>query len=144
VPQSIYKRAENDFFEILPNADSGNYPKVTPYENNFRGNVYVIADASNASATFQFLYYAQENKLAKIVGQASGGNKQGINGGNYFFLYLPNSKVEIDVPVYFQAPLVQQKDESVMPDIYVNREAADIGLGIDAEILKIKNLIGKN
>jgi len=88
--------------------------------------------------------HAQENKLAKIVGQASGGNKQGINGGNYFFLYLPNSKVVIDVPVYFQAPLVQQKDESVMLDIYVNREAADIGLGIDAEILKIKNLIGKN
>jgi hypothetical protein len=61
------------------------------------------------------LHYAQQNNLAKIVGQPSGGNKQGINGGNYFFLNLPNSKVEIDIPVYFQAPLAPQKDEGVIP-----------------------------
>jgi hypothetical protein len=33
--------------------------------------------------------------------QACGGNKQGINSGNYFFLRLPNSNVEIDIPVFY-------------------------------------------
>lgn len=144
VPKEIYKQAENDFYELLPNANTDNFQKVTPYENNFRGDAYVIADGSNASATFQFLNYVKENKLAKIVGQASGGNKQGINGGNYVFLYLPNSKVEVDVPVYFQAPLTPQKDESIMPDIPVKRQPEDIGSNLDRELITIKNLIGKN
>ena len=144
VPKEIYKPANDNFYEILPNANTDNYPKVTPYENNFRGQVYIISDASNASATFQFLNYVRENKLAKIIGQASGGNKQGINGGSYFFLYLPNSKVEVDVPVYFQASLSPQKDESVTPDFPVKRERQDVGNNLDRELLTIKNLIKEN
>lgn len=142
--KNLYRKAENDFYEILPNENVTTYPPVAPDENNFQGKTYIISDASNASATFQFLNYAKENRLAVIIGQVTGGKRQGINGGNYFFLRLPNSKVEIDVPVYFQAPLIAQKDESVAPDVFVNRKAADIGLGIDAEVEKIKKLIGKN
>lgn len=144
VPKDIYKTAENNFYELLPNADTDSYPKVTPYKNNFRGQTYIISDASNASATFQFLNYVKENKLAKIVGQASGGNRQGINGGNYVFLYLPNSKVEIDIPVYFQAPFSPQKDESITPDVIVKRQPPDVGSNLDRELLTIKNLVGKN
>ena len=143
VPKAIYKPFDNNFYDILPNENTDNYPKVTPYKNNFRGQAYIISDASNASATFQFLSYAQENKLAKIVGQATGGNKQGINGGSYFFLYLPNSKVETDIPVYFQAPLTAQKDEGVAPDIAVKREPSDVGKNLDRELLTIKNLTAR-
>lgn len=143
VPKEIYKPFDKNFYEILPNENTDNYPKVTPYENNFRGRAYIISDASNASATFQFLGYAQQNKLAEIVGQATGGNKQGINGGSYFFLYLPNSKIETDIPVYFQAPLSTQKDESIIPDIPVKREPRDVGANIDREVLTIKNIISK-
>lgn len=141
VPAGIYRKAENDFYEILPNENTTDYAKVTPYENNFKGVVFIIADASNASASFQFLNYAQENDLAAIVGQTTGGNKQGINGGNYFFLYLPNSKIEIDVPVYFSAPLTAQKDESVIPDVPVKRQPEDTGNNFDREFWTIKKLI---
>lgn len=143
-PKETYKSFDNVFYEVAPNANTDNYPKVVPYENNFRGQAFIIADASNASATFQFLDYVKENKLAKIAGQASGGNRQGINGGNYFFLYLPNSKIETDIPVYFQAPLKRQKDESIIPDIYIKPIAADIGNGIDTEFEYLKQIIGKN
>lgn len=135
VPKETYRQAENNYFEILPNENTSNFPRVTPYENNFRGGqTYIIADASNASATFQFLNYARENKLAKIAGQTSGGNRQGINGGNYFFLYLPNSKVEIDIPVYFLAPLAPQPDSGVVPDYRIESNARDIGTGVDTEL----------
>lgn len=136
-----YKKAESNYFEILPNEKLENFPNVTPYENNFRGKAFIISDGSNASATFQFLNYVQQNNLATIVGQTTGGNKQGINGGNYFFLSLPNSKVEIDIPVYFQAPLKPQKDLSIIPDIIVKKQAADIGNNLDREIETIKKLI---
>ncbi len=144
VPESIYKKSENGFFEILPNENTTNYPPISPDANNFRGRAFIISDASNASATFQFLNYVRENNLATIVGQETGGNRQGINGGNYLFLTLPNSKIETDIPVYFIAPLQANKDESVIPDVLVKRQPQDIGDNYDRELAIIKKLIAKN
>ncbi len=140
VPAQMFRKFDANYFEIIGREI---YPAIEPYENNFRGRAFIISDASNASATFQFLDYVKTNKLARIVGQTTGGNKQGINGGNYFFLYLPNSRVEIDIPVYFQSPLTLNKDESVIPDILVKRQAEDIGNKFDREISVIKDLIKK-
>lgn len=141
LPSTSYKKFDEQYFEVI---GKENYPQIMPYENNFQGKTFIISDSSNASATFQFLNYAQENKLAKIVGQATGGNKQGINGGNYFFLNLPNSRIEIDIPVYFASPLQPQKDESVIPDISVKRQPDDFGNNFDRELFVIKEIIKKN
>ncbi len=140
VPVQMFRKFDDKYVEIIGREE---YPAVEPFANNFRGKAFIIADSSNASATFQFLDYAQKNKLAKIIGQVSGGNKQGINGGNYFFLYLPNSRVEIDIPVYFQSPLKTQKDESAVPDILVKKQPDDIGNNFDREVDLVKKLIGK-
>lgn len=141
VPANMFRKFDDKYFEIIGRE---NYPQITPFENNFQGKTFIISDSSNASASFQFLDYVKTNNLAKIVGQTTGGNKQGINGGNYFFLSLPNSKVEIDIPVYFQSPLKSQKDESVIPDISVKRQADDIGNKFDRELFVIKEIIKKN
>lgn len=138
IPAGNYRKFDEQYFEIIGRE---NYPAIEPYANNFQGDAFIISDSSNASATFQFLDYIKTNKLAKIVGQTTGGNKQGINGGNYFFLKLPNSKVEIDIPVYFQAPLRKQKDESLVPDIIVKKDVSDIGSNFDREIETAKKLI---
>ena len=39
-----------------------------------------------------------------MVGQVTGGNLRGINGGAFFFLNLPNSRLEIDLPLIGQFP----------------------------------------
>jgi hypothetical protein len=134
VPENSYKKAGNDFYEILPSENTTSYPPVTPADNNFRGQAFVISDASNASATFQFMNYVRENRLATIVGQETGGNRQGINGGNYLFLTLPNSKIETDIPVNFFAPLKPAADESVIPDYRIKPNARDIAAGVDTEL----------
>lgn len=134
VPENSYKIAGIDFYEILPSENMTSYPAVTPAENNFSGKTFIISDASNASATFQFLNYVRENRLATIVGQETGGNRQGINGGNYLFLTLPHSKIETDIPVYFFAPLQVAKDESVIPNYRIKPNARDIAAGIDTEL----------
>ena len=140
VPAANYRKYNAQFFEITGRE---NYPIVEPDANYFKGKTFIIADSSNASATFQFLEFAQRNKLAKIVGQVSGGNKQGINGGNYYFLRLPNSSVEIDIPVYFQSPLRPNKDESIIPDVSIKRQVEDIGSNYDRELSAVKKLIGQ-
>ncbi|MBK7394396.1 MAG: hypothetical protein IPI64_14055 [Chloracidobacterium sp.] len=141
VPASLFRKFDDNYFQILGRED---YPAVVPYENRFTGRAFIIADSSNASATFQFLDYVQQNRLATIFGQATGGNKQGINGGNYLFLSLPNSKIEIDVPLYFQAPMNQAKDESIIPDIAIKRSWDDIGNKFDREMSVIKALIQRD
>lgn len=144
LPPNLYKKAENGFFEILPNENATTYPTVAPDKNNFQGKAYIISDASNASATFQFLNFVKENDLAEIVGQETGGNRQGINGGNYFFLRLPNSKIEIDIPVYYFAPLGARKDESVVPHVRVERQPEDVGNNFDREMFIVRRMIKKN
>lgn len=138
VPASAYRKLDAQYFEIIARES---YPAVEPHANRFAGRAFIIAESSNASATFQFLDYVQQFKLAKIVGQPTGGNRQGINGGNYFFLSLPNSKIEIDIPVYFQAPLSPQPDRGVVPDVVVKRQPGDVGKGIDRELNEIRRMI---
>ena len=139
LPSSAYRKFDGQYFEITGRES---YPAVEPYESRFTGRTFIIADSSNASATFQFLDYVQQFKLATIVGQPTGGNRQGINGGNYFFLSLPNSKVEIDIPVYFQAPLLSQPDRGVVPEFVVKREPRDVGNVFDREMDTIRKMIG--
>ena len=136
-----YKPAKNGYFEILPNPELESFPAVVPFENSFHGNTFIIADSSNASATFQFLEFAKDHKLGTIVGQETGGNRQGINGGNYYFLKLPNSRVEIDLPVYFQAPRKPMKDAGIVPDKIISTSTVDIAAGIDTEINYIFTLL---
>ncbi|MBK8809985.1 MAG: PDZ domain-containing protein [Acidobacteria bacterium] len=141
IPALMYRKFDENYSEIVGRES---YPAVEPYADRFDGKAFIIADASNASATFQFLDYVKRNRLATIVGQPTGGNRQGINGGNYFFLRLPNSKVEVDIPVYFQAPLTTQPDESVIPDIIVQRSADDIGNRLDREFSAILAIVSKD
>ncbi len=141
VPAANFRKFDAQYFEILGRES---YPEVEPYENRYAGRTFIISDASNASATFQFLDYVQRYKLATIVGQATGGNKQGINGGNYYFLSMPNSKIEVDIPVYFQAPLGSaQPDAGIVPDVVVKREPGDTGKRTDREMIEIERLIKK-
>ena len=114
---------------------------LQPQTNNFRGRAYIIADATNTSASFQFLRAVRDNKLATIVGQRSGGNLQGINGGSFALLNLPNSRFEIDIPLYFQAPPKPELDAGIIPDYFVRPRIDDIAAGKDTELNYVLRLI---
>ena len=42
---------------------------------------------------------AARTTWATLVGQTTGGNQRGINGGAFFFLRLPNTQIELDLPL---------------------------------------------
>ena len=135
----LVKKSGNGLLEYV--GDKQCEPTV-PAFNNFQGKAFIITDAANASAAFQFVNVAQINNLAKIVGQQTGGNLQGINGDNYFFLRLPNSKIEIDIPIFYQSPLnLPQPDSGVIPDVVVKLKIKDVADNIDGELLKVNQLI---
>jgi hypothetical protein len=109
-------------------------------KNGFEGKVYLLTDAANSSATFYMAGNYRKMGLATLVGQTTGASKKGINAGNYFFLKLPNSQVEIDLPV-MSSIADQEIDEGVVPAIYINPSISDISKGIDTELAFMTNYI---
>lgn len=99
-----------------------------------KAEVWLLVDASNSSATFMLAKAAKANKIATLVGQPTGGNLKGTNGGGIFFLTLPNSKVEVDIPIFGSYPMTEQPDRGVLPDIQVERTVEDFLNGKDAEL----------
>lgn len=106
---------------------------ILPSKDSYSGKVFLLVDAICSSATFGFAWTFQYNKLGKIVGETTGGTKQGLNGGEMFFLTLPNSKIEIDLPlIYYYTKNVP--DEGVKPDFEVKTSKKDIFNGKDAQL----------
>jgi len=117
---------------------------ISKNKKAFAGNVYLLVDAANSSATFFLATGLQQNKMATIIGSETGGNRKGTNGGNLFFLRLPNSTIEIDVPLIGYYPLVEQPDEGLTPDIIVLPTLKDIKDEKDVVLEKALEIIDKD
>ncbi len=109
----------------------------------FKGNTYLLVDAANSSATFFLTAGLQQNKIATIVGSETGGNLKGTNGGQLFFLWLPNSKIEIDIPLIGYYPLTEQPDKGINPDIEIQLNISDILSNKDKVLEKTLELINR-
>ncbi len=108
-------------------------PNLTPVEKPFTGKVWLLVDGANASATFMLAKQYQDQGLATIVGQPTGGNLRGINGGGIFFLTLPNTQIEIDIPIFKYLPsgissseLSSIPNQGVIPDMLIDVQVTDI------------------
>jgi len=104
---------------------------IRPAGKRFDGKVVVLTDASNSSATFGFAQTVKSARLATLIGQATGGNRRGINGGAFLFLRLPASGIEVDLPLIGYFPPDAQPDAGIVPDILVEDTALDIAAGFD-------------
>ncbi len=107
----------------------------------YTGPVVVLCDSSNSSATFQFAAAVKDNGLATLVGEPTGGNRRGINGGAFFFLKLPASGIVIDLPLIAGFPTTPQPDSGIDPDLPVATTAEDVRLGRDPQMTAATRLI---
>lgn len=104
---------------------------LEPVAPRFTGRVAVLVDASNSSATFQFAALVKRHGLATLVGEPTGGNQRGINGGALFFVRLPKSGIEVDLPLIGYFPPDERPDAGLLPDRIVTPTARDIARGLD-------------
>jgi hypothetical protein len=84
-----------------------------------------------SSATFSFARRARESGLVRLFGEPSGGNLRGINGNGYFFVRLPGSGLEFDLPIVGNFAQTPQPDRGVLPDVMVKPTIADISAARD-------------
>jgi len=104
---------------------------LRPRGRRFGRRVAVLVDASCSSATFQFAHAVRATGLARLVGETTGGNRRGINGGAYFFVRLPETGLEVDLPIIGYFPEGREPDAGVEPHDRIETSAADIASGFD-------------
>ena len=94
--------------------------------------VAALVGPTNSSATFQFALQAKTSGLVTLIGQRTGGNLRGINGGCFFFVRLPASGLEFDLPLVGYFPPTPQPDAGLAPDILVPERWEDLLTNRDA------------
>jgi C-terminal processing protease CtpA/Prc len=115
----------------LTRYDDPDAEHLLPTGNRFQGRVIVLIDSTNSSATFQFAQEIQSQRLGILMGEPTGGSQRGINGGAFFFVRLPHSGLELDLPLIGTFPPVPMPDAGVRPDIPVSPTIEDIAGGGD-------------
>ncbi|HEX6784438.1 MAG TPA: S41 family peptidase [Sphingomicrobium sp.] len=114
---------------------------LTPAGKRLEMPVVVLISPVNSSATFQFAQNFRRIGGGRLVGQTTGGNRRGINGGCFFFVRLPASGLEFDLPLVGEFPLEPQPDAGLEPDVLVERTTADIRAGRDGAFERALRLL---
>ncbi len=115
---------------------------LRPYPTAFTGkSIYALCGPHNSSAAYQLLHELQVARLATLVGQPTGGNRRGITGGQFFMLRLPNTGLEVDVPLISYSPLRAQPDEGLEPDDLVEPTVEALRAGTDQEMARVRALL---
>lgn len=131
------------YYQLIREGESADGDVIVHSAKPFHGKLFVLIDANNSSATFQFDQIVKENKLGTLVGQPTGGNLRGINGGAFFFLRLPKSHIEMDLPLIARFPSTPQPDAGITPDIPVTKSIDDIVAGADPEMAAVAKRLRK-
>ncbi len=123
----------------------GKGQRLDPSENHLTGQVFLLTSAVNSSAAWQFASVMREHKLATLVGQETGGNQKGITAGALFFMLLPNTKIEVDVPLIGMnyAEAAKRPDAGIAPDVYVKPTVEAVFGGADQELAEVNRLIAR-
>ena len=112
-------------------------PAAAPYA----GRTFILVGPENSSASFQFALLAKQSGAATLVGQRTGGNQRGLNGGHLAWVVLPNSGVAVDIPLLAGTYTSATPDASVTPDVEVSTSFDALRVGRDLEMESVKRLI---
>lgn len=126
--------AGGGFFE-LGREGSDTIPAIMP---RITLPVAALIGPACSSATFSFARRARESDLVRLFGEPSGGNLRGINGNGYFFVRLPASGLEFDMPIIGNFAETPQPDRGVLPYVQIARSIADVSARRDATKLAAK------
>jgi C-terminal processing protease CtpA/Prc len=121
---------DSRFFALAP---ADNVIKPTGARIDSNKTLVVLIDAGSSGSTFTFVQRVKASGIGKLVGEASGGNQRGLNDGAFFFVRLPASGLEFDLPLIGTFPLQPVPDAGIEPDVRVEVSAVDIATGIDAQ-----------
>jgi C-terminal processing protease CtpA/Prc len=64
----------------------------------FKGDIYILTDGGTYSTAALIAQYLSDYGEATIIGEETGSRYEGFSAGNFHYLILPNSKIQIGIP----------------------------------------------
>jgi hypothetical protein len=112
---------------------------VQPREPHFAGRVVALTGPRMSSAGFLIARELKATGRATLVGEPTGGNRRGLNGGQLAWLTLPESGVALDIPLI--ATIHDgEPDAPILPDIPMSPTPEDAIAGIDRALQRAISL----
>lgn len=130
---------DDRFLLLAPEGDGGG--PVRPKGPRFPGRVAVLVGPQNSSSTFAFAELVRRERLGVLVGETTGGNRRGINGGAFYFLRLPATGLEVDLPLIGYFSDRREPDAGLEPDVHVPLTAEAIAAGRDEAMARALELV---
>ena len=126
--------AADGLYRLTRHDDEATDMLIRPVSPRFKGRVWLLVGPDNSSATFEFASLVQAQGLGTLVGEPTGGNRRGINGGAFLFMTLPGTGIELDIPLIAQFAAGPQPDAGLVPDLAAAESAASIAQGSDVAL----------
>lgn len=105
--------------------DRGSWPASIPVAKDaFSGEILLLTSYVNSSASHLFLRLLQRRPGITLIGDPTGGSQRAHTGGNLFFLRLPGTGMEVDVPLIAYDWGADQPEGGVEPDVRVPAASA--------------------
>jgi hypothetical protein len=118
--------------------------RIEPAARPYRGHVVLLTGPRMSSAGFLIARNLQASGSAILIGQPTGGNLRGLNGGQLAWLVLPISGVSVDIPLIGSFSKTPQPNRGVLPDIAVCTRLEDVAAGIDPDIVAAKRWLAQS
>jgi hypothetical protein len=140
---------------LISKTDSGTYlwkhnrnlKMQKPRKDPYHGRVYVLINGASFSVTSEFAAVTHYLKRATFIGEETGGGYYGNNSGTFVIVTLPNSRLNLGIPMlaYYTAVRgYQPKDRGIIPDhpviptIHDVLGGEDVVLNFTLELIKNK------
>jgi len=126
--------------DYIPSASNG---IRTPQNkrNKFQGRVFLLVSHTTDSAGVVTAAIFKHGKMGTVIGQETAGRIK--FNSDPVAVKLPNSGLEVFIPVAIYALPGDNPDRGVIPDIVIDYSIEDLKKHSDKEIEKIKELISK-
>jgi hypothetical protein len=115
--------------------------RIEPVAAPYAGRVLLLVGPQNSSAGFLLARDLKASRGAVLVGQPTGGNLRGLNGGQLAWVTLPASGVGVDIPLIGAFETSDPPDAGVLPDRAVAPRWSDAVAGVDTEMAAAQVLI---
>lgn len=120
---------------------------IKPARNGFRGKVFVLTNGGTFSAASIFTSLVKHNATDRVtvVGRETGGGEYGCNAFTSPYMTLPETGVQLRLPLYKIVLAIPGTDKGrgVMPDVPVAYTASSVLSAQDLDIEKVYELLKK-
>ncbi|MEO6347126.1 MAG: S41 family peptidase, partial [Aquaticitalea sp.] len=141
IPEDAITKNDAGTYNVIDHPNVGMQKNSIPF---YSGKLYVLIDGDCFSTTSECLSMLHSYTSAVFIGEESGGGYYGNCSGSVPILTLPNSLLQIGIPLMKYSMAVKDykfKDHGVIPDHKISPTIKDKILSHDPELEFAKNLI---